>query len=124
MTPAELSARVDELAGRLAERFRAKPVYGPAAHHDRMRRAHVGPLRRVVSMDGDFDQLECGHTVPARGPATPVRRHCPGCKSLQSYARETACRGVMRLLHNVGLEKTIEPLEAWGMKPNENARPE
>lgn len=24
---------------------------------------------------------------------------------------------VMRLLHNVGLEKTIEQLEAWGMKP-------
>ena len=26
---------------------------------------------------------------------------------------------VMRLLHNVGLEKTIEQLEAWGMKANE-----
>jgi hypothetical protein len=28
---------------------------------------------------------------------------------------------VMRLLHNVGLEGTIQQLEAWGMKPEPGA---
>lgn len=79
MTPAEHTARVDELAARLAERFRAKPVYGLVAHL--ARRAHVGPLRRVVAMEGDFDRLECGHDVEVRGGSVSARRHCPRCKS-------------------------------------------
>ena len=30
---------------------------------------------------------------------------------------------VMRLLHNVGLEGTIQQLEAWGMTPNADPAP-
>lgn len=80
MTVAELIARVDARAARLGEAFRAKPVYGPMGHRERARRAHVGPMRRVVSLDGDCDRLECGHTVAVRGGSISTRRHCPVCR--------------------------------------------
>jgi hypothetical protein len=40
------------------------------------------PLRRVVSIDGDRAELECGHGKtfdPDRDPIPPKRMRCPTC---------------------------------------------
>jgi hypothetical protein len=59
-----------------------------AANSVRARLKRQYPLRRIVSLGGEFDKLECGHEERRTPSSSTVRRRCHWCHLEQLRKQE------------------------------------